>query len=148
MHRFIIRIEGKIEGRFRFEAEGEESRSRIPTVVPRDLFVGEKLSVSERGVLFSKLDQLCSELEDFLVLFEFIPEEPIDLIVESVGVIVSLACVPIFISHEEHRNSLRTEKGEEKIAHLSLAQRDDVGIVGGAFMAAIPAVVLVVAVAV
>ena len=64
----------------------------------------------------------------------------------DVRVIIAVARVAVFVAHEEHWDSLRNEKGEEKVAHLPFAERGNRRVIGRSFMTAIPTVILVIAI--
>lgn len=118
----------------------------IPVGKPIDFIFFKKSGVAKLRIFFSEGDERGDEGEHFWIVL--VPKKPVDFIVLHVGVVIALSGVAILISHEKHRNALREKKSEEKVAHLPLSQLGDVRILCRSFNAAIPAVVLVVAVAV
>src|SRR6266403_4517547 len=87
-------------------------------------------------------------MKKLFVYFFLIPIEPADLIVLTVSVVVPLLCMADLVARDKHRNSLRQEQRGYEIAPLLGAKALDCGIVRGAFHAAVPATVIVSAVAV
>ena len=81
-------------------------------------------------------------------LAEILPADPADLVVLAIGVVVADLRVADFVAGEHQRRALRQQQAGELVLPQLAAQRDDVGIVGRAFMAAIVAVVVVGAVAI
>ena len=94
-------------------------------------------------MFFSKGDKRADKVEDPLIFFEKIPIKPVELIVLDIGIIIALARVANFISHDEHRSALREKEGEEKIAHLLLAKMLDNGVIAWSLGAAIPVVIAI-----
>ena len=67
------------------------------------------------------------------------PVDPADLVVLAIGVVVAVLRAAELVAGKQHRRALRQQQRREEIALLALAQRDDLGIVGRAFGAAVPA---------
>lgn len=106
-----------------FQTKGEETGIVAPIgLIPMDVAIGEKVGAPQFGVGFAKPDERCNETENFFILFELIPLKPTDLIVLHVRIVVAKACMAIGVFHEKHRNALRDEKREKKIAHLLFAK--------------------------
>src|SRR5262249_45932326 len=63
-------------------------------------------------------------------------------------VVVPPLCAAHLVAHEEHWRPERNQYGGEEVLHLAVAQPLDGGIVGGALDAAVPAAVVVRAIAV
>src|SRR5205085_1401071 len=63
-------------------------------------------------------------------------------------VVVALLRAQELVAGQQHRHALREEEGGNQVARLSLAQGEHLGIVGRALGAAIPAAVLIEAVAI
>src|SRR5207302_8488543 len=72
-----------------------------------------------------------------------VPVEPGQRVVLAVGVVVALLRVTELVAAEDHRDALGEQEGGEEVALLALAEREDVGVLGGAFGAAVPTVVVV-----
>src|SRR5208283_4659223 len=70
------------------------------------------------------------------------PVEPGDLVVLAVGVVVAALGPAHLIAAEQHRHAEGQQQGGEHGAGLAGAQREDAGVVGGAFGAAVPGVVV------
>ena len=76
------------------------------------------------------------------------PVEPGGVVVQAVRVVVPELCAAHLVAHEEHGRSEGEEDGGEEVLHLAVAQPLDGGIVRWALDAAVPAAVVVRAVAV
>ena len=76
------------------------------------------------------------------------PVEPTGFVVLAVGVVVAALGAPHFVAHHDHRHAQRQQGDGQKVLHLAVAQAFDRGIVGRAFDTAIPASVVVGAIAV
>src|SRR6185436_12173757 len=77
-----------------------------------------------------------------------IPVDPADLIVLAVSVVVALLRAAEFVTRLQHRYTLRDDQRREQVADLALAQLHHGGIFGRTFDAAIPAEIVVVAIAI
>ena len=77
-----------------------------------------------------------------------VPVEPADLVVLAIGVVVAALRAPDLVAHQQHRRPEREQGQGQEVLDLAVAQRLDGGIVGRPFDAAIPAEVVVGAVAV
>src|ERR1700739_3601388 len=93
-------------------------------------------------------DQALNEVKKLFVYFFLIPIEPADLIVLTVRVVVPLLRMADLVAREQHRNSLGEQQCGHEIALLLASKAPDCGIVSGAFHTAVPAAVIVRAVAV
>src|SRR5262245_289217 len=96
----------------------------------------------------SELYQFSRELKKLLLFFVTLPVKPTDLVVLTIGVVVAVLCPTPLIAAAEHRHALGKKEGREKIAPLPVAQRIDLQVVGRTFGAAIPRLIIVVAVAI
>ncbi len=76
------------------------------------------------------------------------PVEPADLIILAISVIVPPLRPPHFVSHEKHGGSHGKQGDRKKVLHLPVSKPFDIRIVRGPLYAAIPAQVVVGAVAV
>src|SRR5437763_5358160 len=99
-------------------------------------------------MFFSELYQFSRELKKLILLFVTLPVKPTDVVVLTIGVVVAVLCPTPLISTAEHRHALGKKQRREKIAALPVAQRDNLRVIGRTFAAAIPRLVIVVAVAV
>src|SRR6476646_8391317 len=99
-------------------------------------------------MFFSELYQFSCELKKLILLFVTLPAEPTDLIVLAVRIVVAVLGPTPLISTAEHRHALGKKQCREKIAALPVAQHVNVRIIGRTFDAAIPRLIIVVAVAV
>ena len=75
-----------------------------------------------------------------------IPIHPADFIGLAVRVFVALLGPPQFVSGQQHGHTLGQHQGRDEIAVLACPQGVDLGAIGWAFRAAVPAAVVVVAV--
>src|SRR5437763_15361794 len=99
-------------------------------------------------MFFSELYQFSRELKKLILFFVTLPVKPTDLVILTISVVVAVLCPPTLISAAEHRHALRKKKCGEKIAALSVAQRVDLRVICRTFRAAIPCLIIVVAVAI
>src|SRR5271157_2451714 len=94
------------------------------------------------------LDQQLHEAEDVGVFGQQIPVEPTRIVVLAVGVIVAALTTLHLVAHNKHGHTHRKHGGGEKVLYLPVAQPFYCGIVRWTFEAAIPASVVLAAVAV
>src|SRR5271157_4993169 len=97
---------------------------------------------------YTALDQQLREPENVGVLGQQIPVEPTRIIVLTVGVIVAALTTSHLVAHYKHGHTNRKEGGGEKVLYLPVAQPLYFGIVRRALDAAVPASVLLAAIAV
>src|SRR4029077_16862036 len=97
---------------------------------------------------FSELYQLSRELKKLILLFVTLPVKPTDLVVLTISVVVAVLCPAPLISAAEHGHALGKKQCRQKIAALSVAQHVNLRVIGRTFHAAIPRLIIVVAVAV
>src|SRR5581483_3858950 len=77
-----------------------------------------------------------------------LPVEPARLVVLAIGVVVAPLRAAELVAGEKHRHALGEKERREQVARLPCPQFENVGAVGRAFDAAVPAAVVRVAVAV
>src|SRR5204862_534976 len=82
------------------------------------------------------------------LLAEIVPIDPAGLVVLAIGVVVAVLRIADLVAGQQQGRALREEKAGELVLAQLPAQRNDRGIAGRAFMAAIVAVVVVGAVAI
>src|SRR5512132_4157211 len=99
-------------------------------------------------MFFSELYQFSRELKKLILLFVTLPVKPTDVVVLTIGVVVAVLCPTPLISAAEHRHALGKKQCREKIAALPVAQLVNLRVISRTFDAAIPRLVIVVAVAV
>src|SRR6266481_5475391 len=99
-------------------------------------------------MFFSELYQFSRELKKLILLFVTLPVKPTDLVVLTISIVVAVLCPTPLISAAEHRHALRKKQCGEKIAALPVAQYVNLRVIGRTFDAAIPRLIIVVAVAV
>src|SRR5690606_11777074 len=100
-------------------------------------------------VVVAQRDQAPGEGKQRLALVvDVLPVQPADLAVLAVGVVVAALAAAELVAGHQHRDTLRQQRGGDEVAHLLAAQLADFRVVGRAFGAAVPAVVVVAAVAV
>src|SRR6266566_10168288 len=99
-------------------------------------------------MFFSQLYQFSRELKKLILLFVTLPVKPTDVVVLTIGVVVAVLCPTPLISAAEHRDALGKKQCREKIAALPVAQHVNLRLIGRTFDAAIPRLIIVVAVAV
>src|SRR5262249_8972083 len=110
---------------------------------PELRLAGEELGVPEHGMRLAQADQASAELEQAATRAVKIPVEPADLVVLAIGVVVAALRPPQLVAAQQHRPSRGEEERGQEVAHLPLAQRDDLRIVGRALDAVVPAAVVV-----
>src|SRR5271166_5115023 len=93
------------------------------------------------------LNQQLRKPQDIDMCGQQIPIEPARLVVLAVGVIVSALATPHLVAHEKHGNAAGQHKGCEKVLDLPVAELLNYGIVSGPFKTAVPASVVLAAVA-
>src|SRR4029077_4863738 len=99
-------------------------------------------------MFFSELYQFSRELKKLILSFVTLPLKPTDLVVLTISVVVAVLCPTPLISAAEHRHALGKKQCREKIAALPVAQHVNLRVGGRTFGAAIPRLIIVVAVAV
>jgi len=99
-------------------------------------------------MFFSELYQFSRELKKLILLFVTLPVKPTDLVVLTISIVVAVLCPTPLIPAAEHRHTLGKKECREKIAALPIAQHVNLPVVGRTFGAAIPRLIIVVAVAV
>src|SRR5882724_4107974 len=99
-------------------------------------------------MFFPKLCQSSRELKKLILLFVTLPVKPTGVVVLTIGVVVAVLCPTPLISATEHRHALGKKQCREKIAALPVAQHVNLRLIGRTFDAAIPRLIIVVAVAV
>ena len=75
-----------------------------------------------------------------------IPINPTDRIVLTPGVVVAGLGPQHLVAAQEHWHSLRDQQGRDEVADLTVAKRQNFGVVGRTFDAAIPTNIVVVAI--
>src|SRR5205823_692391 len=91
-----------------------------------------------------QLDELLREFHQLFLLVVALPRKPVQLVVLTIGVIVSLLGSREFVAAQKHRDTLRQKERRQKIPALPASQFVDFWIVGRSFRAAVPRVVIVV----
>src|SRR6201990_2594537 len=99
-------------------------------------------------MFFSELYQLSRELKKLILLLVAFPIEPTDAVVLTIGVVIAVLCSTPLISAAEHRHALGKKQCREKIAALPIAQQVNLRVISRTFGAAVPRLIIVVAVAV
>src|SRR5213594_400373 len=103
---------------------------------------------AKRRMILSEFDHSPPEAVYVLVLSHQSPIKPTDLVVLTVGVVVPLLRAPDFISPKDHRYTPREHENRSEIFDLTLTQRFDRRIGCVALDSAIPAQVVIDAVAI
>ena len=96
----------------------------------------------------AELDDFLEEVEEVGILLQVVPVEPGNLVVLTVGVVVTPLRVAHLVAREHHGNALAGHQHRDGILDLLVAQVVDALIVAFTFPAAVPAVVTVLTVAV
>ena len=103
-------------------------------------------AIAQGRMFLAQGDQLLDEMEQALVFGQIIPVEPADGIVLAVGIVVAVLRIAEFVACQEHRCAAAAEEDGQGIADETVSQAVDFRVVGFAFGAAVPAVVVVFAV--
>src|SRR2546426_588091 len=106
------------------------------------------MTVAKRTMILTEFDHSAPESVCILVLSHEIPIKPTDFVILTVGVVVALLRAPDFISGKDHRYASREHQNGSEIFDLTLAQRFDRRIGCIALDSAVPAQVVVDAVAI
>jgi hypothetical protein len=69
-------------------------------------------------MLASELNQFLGELEQPVLFFTPLPVQPADLVVLTIGVVISFLCPAEFVATQKHRHALRQKKHRQKIPLL------------------------------
>src|SRR5512133_2508819 len=93
-------------------------------------------------------DQQLYESKNIGMLGEQVPVEPTRSVILAVRVIVASLAAAHLIAHDKHGHAHREQGGCEYILDLPVAQPLDIGIVGRSFYAAVPASVVIAAIAI
>ena len=93
-------------------------------------------------------DEPHDEAVHVAVPFKQRPVEPTGLVVVAVGVVVAALRAPHLVAHQEHRRAHRQQGQRQEVLHLTVAELVDARIFGRPFDAAIPAQIIIGAVAV
>src|SRR3974390_578395 len=80
--------------------------------------------------------------------FEERPVQPAYLVVLAVGIVVAELRLTDFVSHEYHRDTQREDRDDQEVLDLAIAQSFHLGVLGWTFNAAVPAAIVVSAVAI
>ena len=148
----VLAVEHKGEGEVVIAAVGLPSlyamSGEIGVAEVAVVGVVEVILIAQNLMLAAELDHLFEVAEDVGVLLQIVPVEPRDFIVLTIGVVVALLRVAHFIARQYHGNALTDHQQRDGVLHLTVAQGDDIGVVGRALAAAVPAVVMVFAVTV
>ena len=97
----------------------------------------------DNAVLLAKGDHIFEELKHIRVFFLARPVEPRGYVVLTIGVVVAELGVAKFVSGKEQRGSTAAHKRGKGILDQLSSERVDLGIVGFALAAAVPAVVVI-----
>src|SRR5207248_10788290 len=109
-----------------------------------DAFTLKEFRPPENGMLFAEFDQASSKIEKPIIAAR--PIVPTDLVVLAISVVISILRPCKFVATQEHWHALREDKRRQKIATLFRSERIDLRIVGWSFRAAIPRLVVLIAV--
>src|SRR4030095_5674474 len=96
----------------------------------------------------SMSDQPLDKATHVAVLSEHAPVEPTRLVIVAVHVVVAELRASHFVAHQQHRRALCKQGQSQEILHLSIAKRLNRRVSGRAFDAAVPAQIVIGAVAV
>src|SRR5438093_13645650 len=106
------------------------------------------MTAPKQRMILSEFDHSPPESVYVLVLSHKIPIKPTDLVVLTVGVVVSLLTAPDFISGKDHRYASREHENGSEIFDLTLTQRFDRRLGCVALDSVVPAEVVIDAVAI
>ena len=101
-------------------------------------FPGEETRASEHGVIPTQLGQALHELAQLGAVLVPIPIDPTDLVVLTIGVVVSVLRSPEFVAGGEHRRALREQERRQEVLLLPQTQRANFGIVGRPVIRVVP----------
>src|SRR5262249_11726867 len=114
----------------------------IANLATGDVFTLKKFRSPKNRVLAPHLNQFAGELKQTFLFFVPLPVQPTDLIVLTIGVVVSLLRSAELVAAQEHWHSLRQKQHRQKIALLLAAQILNLRIVSRTFGAAVPGTIM------
>ena len=112
------------------------------------VLVTEVLVVTKHFVLTAEMDDLFEVAEDVGVLLQIVPVKPGDFVVLTIGIVIAFLGVAHLVARQDHRDALTHHQHRDGVLHLLVAQAVDIGIICFSFAATVPAVIMVLAVAV
>ena len=116
---------------------------------PAQLTIPEgKFGVEQGGELPPQGEQALQEASQGEVVVVGLPVHPAQGIVLAPGVVVAPLAAPHLIPHQQHRHPRRQQQAGQKVADLPVAQGIHGRVAAGPLRAVVPAVVVVVAIAV
>src|SRR5215831_4422759 len=144
--------------RFKREGQGAGSDAPVRTMelraMPLDLGLLQQLVQAQALVLGQDValvaegDELFDEPVHVGVAREETPVEPRELPVLTIRIVVAPLSAAHLVAHQEHRRSSGEQRKREEVLHLPAAKRLDRGILRRSFGSAVPAQVVVRAVAI
>src|SRR5262249_7744366 len=105
-------------------------------------------TVAKDGRSPMKANQSCHKTSKVAVALDVAPVQPAELVVLAVSVVIPPLGASNLVAHQQHGPALGEEPDGDKVLGLAAAQRCDGRVVGSAFHAAIPGVVIVCPIAV
>ena len=108
----------------------------------------KKFRTPENRMLRAEMNQPFREFEKLLLFVGQTPAEPADFIVLTIGIVVAVLRPAKLVAAANHRHALREEQRREHVAALLATQRVDFFVIGRPFGAAIPRMIIIVAVVV
>ena len=108
----------------------------------------EEAAALKDGMVQAETDEVGREVEEPASGGPERPVEPGDLVVLAIGVVVAALRAPDLVAPREHGYALGEEEGGQEISLLAAAQGKHLGVVRGAFDAAVRRRVVVGAVAI
>ncbi|MNI78607.1 hypothetical protein D3C73_1349960 [compost metagenome] len=96
----------------------------------------------------AQFDEVTDKFLQLAALFTDIPVYPADLAVLAVGIVAAALGPGELVSRQEHGRTLCKEQRGEQVAHLPIAQVDDLRVLGRPLDTAVPRPVIGVAIAV
>src|SRR5262249_10846647 len=103
----------------------------------------EELSILQDGVFFRESNCLPEKSEDICILLNQAPIEPADLVVLTIGIVVSPLRPAEFIAAKHHGSAHREKQRTSVVLRQLFSQPDDSHIIRVAFGATVPGIIVV-----
>src|SRR4051812_32471663 len=108
----------------------------------------EKMTPAEDRFRLAQAQDRAREFEEGGLLAGQVPIKPRQRRILAIGVVVAVLRMTELVAGQQHRHTLREEQRGEEVPLLPCAKRRDFAVLRRAFLAAVPAIVIVAAVAI
>src|SRR4051794_11048047 len=108
----------------------------------------EKVPAPEDRLRSAQTHYRAGEIEQFPLFIGELPVKPGHRRILTIAIVISVLRLAEFVTSQQHRHTLRKEEGSEEVSLLLSAQHVNLAMFGWTFAAAVPALVVIRAVAV